>query len=151
MGRPRLAKHPEPTPAPEPAAPPAKEETPASSVSKAEAVRQAMGEGLDSLDDIEGFLMSRFGIEMPRQMISSYKAQQKARDQKAAGSTASPKRGRKPKTVDAPASTSDSAPPTRTRVTPRADGDLLDALKSLKGLVSAHGVAKVKEMVDLLG
>jgi hypothetical protein len=47
------------------------------SISKAEAVRQALSLGLDSLDDIAGFLKSRHGIEMPRPQISAYKAQAK--------------------------------------------------------------------------
>lgn len=150
MGRPRLAKHPEPTPTPGPALP-AKEEGPKSSVSKADMVRAAIAEGMEKPDDGVAFIKAKFGIDLPKPMWSSYRAQQKARDQKAAGASPSPKRGRKPKTADAAATTSDSAPPTRARVTPRGDGDLLEALKSLKGLVSEHGVDKVKEMVDLLG
>lgn len=144
MGRPRLAKHPEAIAAPEPAAPTAKEEAPASSVSKAEAVRQAMGEGLDSLDEIEGFLKSRFGIEMPRAQLSAYKAQTK---KKAAGGDEStkPKRGRKPRQM------AEMGHVATSKVEAKGDGDLLDALKAIKGLVSAHGVAKVHEMVDLLG
>jgi hypothetical protein len=49
------------------------------SVSKAEAVRQALAQGLDSLDDIAGFLKNRHGIEMPRSQISTYKARSKRR------------------------------------------------------------------------
>jgi hypothetical protein len=53
------------------------------------------------------------------------------------------KRGRKPKDA-APAHV---APP---KIEAKGDGDLLDALKALKGLVSAHGADKMKSMVDLL-
>ncbi len=71
--------------------------------------------------------------------------QQTARDQNAAGATASPKRGRKPRQVVQPGHE------TPRKVDARGDGDLLDALKSLKNLASTHGVAKVHDLVDLLG
>jgi hypothetical protein len=37
------------------------------------------------------------------------------------------------------------------RLVPKGDGDLLDALKSMKPLIAQYGAEKVKEMVDLLG
>ena len=82
-----------------------------------------------------------FSDEMPRQQLSAYKAQAKAKGRKAEGEA--PKRGRKPKDT-APAHV---APP---KIEAKWDGDLLDALKALKGLVSAHGADKMKSMVDLL-
>jgi hypothetical protein len=64
----------------------------------------------------------------------------KARERKAAGGA--PRRWRKPRAEGA------AAP---AKIGARDDGDLLDALKAIEGLVSAHGVAQVHEMVDLLG
>ena len=137
MGRPRkIAVPQEAAPKEEP-----KEES-KPTVSKAEAVRQAFVQGLDELDDIEGFIKSHYGIEMPRQQLSAYKAQAKAKVRKTEGET--PKRGRKPKA----AIEGYLAPP---KIEAKGDGDLLEALKSLKGLVNTHGADKVKQMVDLLG
>ena len=97
-------------------------------ISKAQAVRNAMAEGLESLDDIEGFLKSRHGIEMPRQQLSAYKSQAKARE--SAGNETAPKAAAKP--------------------TSGNDGDLLDALEAIKPLVEKLGAEKVRRLVDLL-
>jgi len=41
-----------------------------------------------------------------------------------------------------------SRPP---KVVPTGDGDLLDALATMKPLIAHYGAEKVKKMVDLLG
>lgn len=117
---------------------------PTKTVSKAEAVRQALAQGLDELDDITGFLKSQFGIEMPRQQISTYKAQLKARAAKK-GSKATGKPGRKPKA----AVEGYLAPPSRKPT--QGEGDLLAAMEAMKPLVEALGADKVHRLVDLLG
>lgn len=82
MARPRTAKHPEPTPPAHAEPPPsATNDQPTTSISKAEAVRQALAQGLDGLDDIAAFLKSQHGIEMPRPQISAYKAQIKRKSE----------------------------------------------------------------------
>jgi hypothetical protein len=154
MGRPRTAKHPKAAPPPEPEdiSQEEPEEQPASTsshgktVTKAEAVRQAIAAGMDAPGDISDFAKSHFGLDIPKPQASAYKAQLKARGKKAGGeATPKARRGRKPKA----AVEGYLAPPPK--VVPTGEGDLLEALKSIKHLVSTHGVAKVHEMVDLLG
>ena len=67
MGRPKGAKNLK--------AGPAREAEPAKTVSKAEAVRQALAAGLDGLDDIAKFVKAKHGYEIPKPQISAYKAQ----------------------------------------------------------------------------
>ena len=75
MGRPKGAKNAK-------AEPQLKREPPEASISKAAAVRQAMAEGFESLDDIAAFIKTKHGIEIPRPQLSAYKAQARAREQK---------------------------------------------------------------------
>lgn len=137
MGRTRTANPPKPA-APEPQ----NQDLPA--VSKAEAVRQALAEGLDGIGDIGEFIKAKYGIEMPKPIISSYKAQQKARDAKrnrASSSSKTPKRGKPAEGYLAP-------PP---RIEPTGEGDLIDILEKMKPLIAQHGAEKIKRIVDLLG
>ncbi len=136
----RSARHPKAV-EPKEESNPQVEPEPTKAVSKAEAVRQALANGLDGLDDIAGFIRSKHGIEMPRPQLSAYRSQQKARER--SGSTAT-KRGRKQKT----AVEGYLAPP---KIVPTGDGDLLDAMEAMKPLVARLGVDKVKRLVDLLG
>jgi hypothetical protein len=151
MARTRTAKHPKPEQikrqaeadgaqaardilAAEPPPPPANDNQPP--IKKADAIRAALAAGLDSPGDIEGFLKSHYGIEMPRQMISSYKAQQKARDQKKAGGE---EPARKPRS---------SSPAPRSG---NGEVDIIEALEALKPLVKELGPEKIKRLVDVLG
>ncbi|WP_165253216.1 hypothetical protein [Paludisphaera soli] len=105
-------------------------------ISKAQAVRNALGEGLEDLGDIEGFVKSRHGIDIPRQMISAYKAMEKKRAEK----KSDPKR--KPR----------SGEPAAPRKSLRSgEMDVLEVLEAMKPLVEAFGAEKVKRLVDLLG
>ena len=133
------------------------EPTPAApAVSKAEAVRIALSEGLESPGDIHEFVLKKFGHDIPNQMISSYKAQEKARQAKKAATApkAEPaKRGRKPKSTYW--QSDPTAPPLESYFDssplPKAEPDILLALEGVKELVSQFGADKVKRMVDLLG
>src|SRR4051794_17455047 len=49
-------------------------------VSKTEAVRIALSDGLESIDDIQAFVRAKFGHDMPKSLISSYKSRLGARD-----------------------------------------------------------------------
>jgi hypothetical protein len=145
MGRPKKATTPvieEPQPEPEKFTlqAPANDNQP--SVSKADMVRAAVAEGMESPADGVAFIKAKYGIDLPKPMWSSYRAQQKARDGKSAPAE---KRGRKPKVaVDGQVA---PAP----KVEAKGDGNLLDALKTMKPLIAQYGVAKIKEMADLLG
>jgi hypothetical protein len=107
-------------------------------VTKAQAVRDALADGLDGLDEIVKFAKSRYGLEVTKQQASIYKSKEKMK------SAASLKRGRKPK----PAVEGYIAPP---KSTPKDDADLLDAMEAMKPLVASLGAEKVKRIVDLLG
>lgn len=140
MARARTAKHPAPAPPPEPEdesqEEPEEEETPSNgqpAIKKADAVRAALAEGLDSPGDIVDFIKKRFNIDMPKQMASSYKAQQRARDVKAEGGEPSG-RGR-------PRSTASPQP------TGIPQGFTADVAQ-LRGLIAkAGGVEALKEML----
>jgi hypothetical protein len=125
------------------------EESDGASISKAAAVRDALAKGNDSPEAGIGYLHSVYGIVMTRQMFSSYKAQEKARQAKkqaAAPAKAEPaKRGPKPREAAAVAAPSP--------VVRKANGqaDLLDALTAMKPLIAQYGAEQVKKMVDLLG
>jgi hypothetical protein len=109
---------------------------------KAEAVRIALSEGLESPGDIHDFIKAKFGHDIPKPTISSYKAQEKARQAKRGNAQT----GRKPRT---PLVEGYVAPPEK----PKAAGepDVLLALEGIKELVGQFGADKVKRMVDLLG
>ncbi len=135
MGRPKKiadATPVEPTPAPAPQV--------ATTISKAEAVRRALAEGLSTPGEIADYAMTRYRLDIPKPQVSAYKAQGKA---KAAASNSKP--NRKPK---AAVEGYLAQPP---KIEAKGDGDLLDALKAMKPLIAQYGPAKVKEMVDLLG
>jgi hypothetical protein len=125
MGRPRTAKYPKPEESFS-----AKPEA-AKAVSKADAVRAALADGIESPSDIAAFIKSRYGIEMARQMISSYKAQLRKRDAERAPQS------KQIVIVAKPAAKSES--------------DLLGALEAIKPLVDQYGADKVKRIVDLMG
>jgi hypothetical protein len=83
VGRPRTAKHPkiavmeiednsQEAPDTEPVFP--LETKGFATASKTEAVRVALSEGLDSIDDIHQFVKAKFGHDMPKSLISSYKS-----------------------------------------------------------------------------
>jgi len=110
----------------------------ASPISKAQAVRNALAEGLDDIGDIEGFLKSRYGIDMPRQMISSYKSQNKAKEAEA-----------RPVVKVARSEAGGSSTHGVRESDP--ESDLLEALEAMKPLVEKFGADKVKRIVDLLG
>jgi hypothetical protein len=157
MARARTAKHPKPV-EPEDEVQESPEEEPVAiielttpTVSKAEAVRIALSEGLESPGDIHDFIKARFGHDIPNQTISSYKAQEKARQAKKAEAVAPvaepAKRGRKPKAaVAAPVQ-----PVAAQKPVANGQLDLLDALTAMKPLIAQYGADQVKKMVDLLG
>lgn len=118
MARTRTVKHPKAAKQAEP---------PAKSVSKADAVRAALADGIESPEDGVAFLKAQYGIEMSKQMWSTYKAQLKARAKKQSGAQPA-KRGPKP------------ASPA---------GDIIDDISAVKGLVAKLGGAQVKKLVDL--
>jgi hypothetical protein len=111
-----------------------------SSISKAEAVRQALAAGSDSPEEGVAYLLDHYGIVMDRQTFSSNKAQEKARQAKKAEAATASKPGRKPK-AQSPAVQHHAGD----------SGDLLGTLEALKPLIAEHGASKLHRLVDLLG
>jgi hypothetical protein len=83
VGRPRLAKHPKiAVMEPEDISQDAPETEPVfpiesggfASTNKSEAVGTALSEGLETLDDIHDFVKAKFGHDMPKSLISSYRS-----------------------------------------------------------------------------
>lgn len=130
-------KAPEPEPkkatAKAPAAPLAE---PAPSVSKAEMVRAALADGIDSPGDGVEYIKAKYGIDLPKPMWSSYRAQQKAKDNKDAPKG---KPGRKPKEADSP----------QAARTVTASADMIDDLSAVKHLVQKLGAEQVHKIVGL--
>lgn len=116
------------------------EEAPAESgadISNAQAVRNAMAEGLDDIDSIDAYLRDNYGKDVPRQQISAYKSQTRRK-----AGEATTRRGRPPRA----AVEGYLAPPTRSK----NDGDLIETLQALKPLVAKVGVENVKKLAELL-
>jgi hypothetical protein len=135
MARARTAKHPE--------FEPEAVGDPSPDVSKADMVRAALAEGMESPTDGLGFIKSKFGVDFPRPMWSSYKAQIRAQEQQKALKRGRP--GRKPKA----AVEGDFAPPKP--ATSGGQSELLAALEAIKPLVESMGKEQVHRIVDLLG
>jgi hypothetical protein len=108
---------------------------PAETMSKAEAVRLALADGIEAPGEISEFVMARYGLELSKQMASSYKAQEKARDAKKSGEApAAATRGPKPKAA----------------ASSGRDVDLLSALEALKPLIASQGAERLHRLIDVL-
>jgi hypothetical protein len=112
-------------------------------VSKADAVRAALAEGVDTPDEGIAFIQKRFGIEMDKPTWSSYKSAEKTRKAKAAGGDP-PRVGRPPvhpPSVESPASTPPhgSAP------------NVAQSIEAIKDLVDTLGVEQVVAIAKLFG
>lgn len=106
-------------------------------ISNAQAVRNALAEGLDDISDIDSYVRDNYGKDIPRQQISAYKSQTRRK----AGEEPT-RRGRRPRA----AVEGYLAPPTRSQ----NDGDLIETLQALKPLVAKVGVENVKKLAELL-
>jgi hypothetical protein len=114
-------------------------------ISKAAAVRDALEQGEDGPEDGVAYIKKIHGIEMTRQMFSSYKAQEKARQAKKQEAAPKAKPGRKPRE----ASAEPAAPARAVRPEPTGDGDMIDDLAAVKHLVQKLGAEQVRKIVGL--
>jgi hypothetical protein len=130
MGRPKGAKNVSTETNP-------KHPEPAQAISKAAAVRQALAEGIDGLDDIAAYVKAKHGHEIPKPQISAYKAQTKA---KAAGVAPKAVPEKKPKALVQQVAKHGGG----------GETDLIVAMEMLKPMVKEHGVERIKKIVDLL-
>lgn len=118
---------------------PALAEEPKPSITKAEAIRQAMAEGIDDIGEIADFIRAKYGHDMSKPMVSSYKAQQKARDAKKAQAAPAPRRGRPAGFAAAP----------KTAALASSKGDLIDDVVAVKQLVEKLGSGQVRKLIEL--
>jgi hypothetical protein len=105
-------------------------EGPPGAISKSEAVRRALADGVDQPADGVAYILSKFGIEMGPQHFSAVKS-------------AHLKKQGIP-TVNTRFQKADTA-------APNGEPDLLAAIEAMKPLVAALGSEKVKRIADLLG
>jgi hypothetical protein len=115
-------------------------------VSKADATRAALKEGIEGPQEAVAFIRKRFGIEMAPQHFSAVKSQIKKREGSGAPKG---KPGRKPKSAAKQAAESYLAPPPKQRSS--GEADLIESLEPLKPLITQYGPDKIKRLVDLLG
>jgi hypothetical protein len=114
-------------------------------ISKAEAIRRMLAEGIENPSVASAEIRTRFGIDVTPQHFSATKSQMKSREAAKKG-----KPGRKPKAAPSQAVEGYLAPPPK----PSTDGeqpDLLAAIEAMKPLVEALGKEKAHRIVDLLG
>ena len=122
----------------------ATEPHPSRKMSKTDAIRAAMAEGIESPGDGVDFIRRRFGIEMSKGHFSATKSKLKtAEGTKKAAPQAASKSSTKPQPVG-----DYQTPPEQPA---GRDGNLLDALEQMKPLIAQYGPDHVKRMVDLLG
>jgi hypothetical protein len=124
-------------------------ETSGRRMSKTDAIRAAMAEGIESPGDGVDFIRKRFGLEMSKGHFSATKSKLKSSEgqggKKTAPAKAAPKAAAKsgPKPVEE-----------RQAATARpagGEGNLLDLMEQMKPMVEEHGVDTLKRIVDLLG
>ena len=116
-------------------------------MSKTDAIRAAMAEGIESPGDGVDFIRKRFGIEMSKGHFSATKSKLKSAE--AAAKKAAPKAAPKAATKRKPQPVGDYQTPPEQPA--GRDGNLLDALEQMKPLIAQYGPDHVKRMVDLLG
>lgn len=113
-------------------------------ISKADAVREALAQGKEGPEEGTDYIRSQYGIEMPRQMFSSYKAQEKARQAKKAGGVpATP--------APAPRQQPAAPPVARTPAAPVASGGIIADIADIKRLLATHGKDGLEELIRVLG
>src|SRR5947208_7612225 len=103
-------------------------------ISKADAVRAAVAEGIDTPEEGVAFILKKFGIEMGKPMWSSYRSQEKARAKKAGGGQPAAKRGRKPRAAAAPAPVPSGNGPAGLSIQVEAIKSLVDTLGVEQGV-----------------
>jgi hypothetical protein len=117
-------------------------------VSKADAIRRMLTEGIENPSVASAEIKKRFGLEVTPQHFSASRAQMKSREGAKQGRPA--KRGRKPKEAPSQAVEGYLAPPPKNDA---VDGrrELLAAMEAMKPLIASLGKEEAHRIVDLLG
>lgn len=114
-------------------------------MSKAEAIRRVMADGIDNPSLGSQEIKKRFGIDVTPQHFSASKAQMKSREPSKKG-----KPGRKPKAAPSQSVEGYLAPPPKQPTAGDAP-DLIEAMEAMKPLIASLGKDQVHRIVDLLG
>lgn len=109
-------------------------------ITKSEAVRRALADGVDQPADGVAYIRDNFGLEISPTHFSAVKSTEGKKGEAAPKG----KPGRKPKAVVE----GYLAPPPPA---PTGGSELLDAMEAMKPLVASLGKEQVKRIVDLLG
>ncbi|HEX4610530.1 MAG TPA: hypothetical protein VH092_20240 [Urbifossiella sp.] len=125
---------------------PTAEAAPTEKITKADAVRAALAEGIDTPDEGIAFILKRYGIEMGKPMWSSYRSQEKARQAKKAGGGTPARRSRAPKAEAAPAPAPAASSPSR-----NGSIGVAGSVETIKSLVEQYGVDEVVSLARLFG
>jgi hypothetical protein len=113
-------------------------EGPPGAISKSEAVRRALADGMGQPADGVAYIQSQFGIEMGPQHFSAVKSAHLKKQGIATVNTRFQMRA-------APEQAANSSAPSN------GERDLIESLETLKPLIAQYGADKVKRLVDLLG
>ena len=115
-------------------------------ITKSEAVRRALADGVDQPADGVAYIRDNFGLEISPTHFSAVKSTEGKKGEAAPKG----KPGRKPKAA-APVQAVEGylAPPPKPRAVDE-ETDLLAAMEAMKPLVAALGADKVKRIADLL-
>lgn len=108
-------------------------------VTKADAVRAALAEGIETPDEGIAFIKSRYGIDMGKAMFSSYKSQQKAKAGQSGVHRQGVRKGGRPR----------KAPETPASAATGVDVGIVADLAAVKRLVERMGAGQVREMIAL--
>jgi hypothetical protein len=128
-------------------------ESAAGTITKAEAIRRALAEGLTKHEDAAPFIKTHFGHDVS----PSHFAASKSREKPAEAGQPAPKRGRPPgkaKAVTVTIKRGRKPKAAPTAATPRATNgstDLLAEMEALKPLVESMGKEKAHRIIELLG
>jgi hypothetical protein len=117
------------------------ETAPAEQITKTEAVKRALADGVDKPVEGVEYVRSKFGIEMTNQGFSTAKFQLG----KKAGKPAA-RRGRAPRAMVAP-----TAARSHQTVRTGKSASASELARQIKALVDAYGAAEVKGMVAVFG
>jgi hypothetical protein len=104
-------------------------------VTKADAVREALAEGIEGPSEIADFAKTEHGLEISPAMVSSYKSQFKAK----AGQSGIHKKGGRPR----------KAPEAASPAIAQDDVGIVADLAAVKRLVEKLGVEQVRQMAGL--
>lgn len=117
-------------------------------ISKMEAVRRTLAEGVESPTDGVSFIKERFGLEVNASMFGAYKSQLKAKERAGVGQG---KPGRKPgnKPGRKPGAAGAKPGPQPGAVAAPAAGNPLEAARQVKELVERYGAETVKGLADM--